>query len=92
VSVLQAPDVEYNEGEWRRFAECRSLDPEVFFPIGANGLATDYIDTAKNICSVCIVKEPCLEYALASNQDCGIWGGLTEDERRAVRRGRRVSA
>jgi WhiB family redox-sensing transcriptional regulator len=44
---------------------------------------------AKQICSLCDVRVDCLEWALATGQDSGVWGGLTEDERRAVRRSRR---
>ena len=44
------------------------------------------IEEAKKVCNRCIVKEPCLAWALESGQDAGVWGGLSEDERRALKR------
>jgi WhiB family redox-sensing transcriptional regulator len=74
--------------DWRSQAACTTEDPELFFPIGTTGLAVDQVDEAKRVCARCPVREDCLEYALASNQDAGIWGGLTEDERRTLKRAR----
>lgn len=74
--------------DWRAKAACRDEDPELFFPIGTTGLAVEQADAAKSVCMRCEVREECLEYALASNQDAGIWGGLNEDERRTLRRQR----
>ncbi len=62
--------------------------PDLFFPIGTTGIAIEQVDAAKRICASCLVREPCLEFALASNQDAGVWGGLTEDERRTLKRAR----
>ena len=75
---------------WTLFAACRGADTDLFFPIGTTGDAVVDIDAAVAICHVCPVRQPCLEFALASNQEFGIWGGTTEDERRALRRGRGV--
>jgi WhiB family redox-sensing transcriptional regulator len=72
--------------QWRLRAACRSVDPDLFFPVGATGLAVDQIESAKAVCSMCPVNEPCLEYALATNQDSGVWGGRSEEERRTLRR------
>jgi WhiB family redox-sensing transcriptional regulator len=72
--------------EWRDRAACRDMNPDLFFPIGTTGPALDQIEAAKGICRVCPVKDPCLEYALASNQEAGIWGGTSEDERRKLRK------
>ena len=44
------------------------------------------LEEAKKVCNRCIVKEPCLAWALESGQDAGVWGGLSEDERRALKR------
>lgn len=74
--------------DWRNEASCRDVDPDLFFPIGTTGIAIEQVDAAKRICATCMVREPCLEFALASNQDAGVWGGLTEDERRTLKRAR----
>ena len=54
---------------------------------GATGVALDQIDAAKEICAVCPVNPECLEFALATNQEAGVWGGTTEEERRKLRKG-----
>ncbi len=74
--------------DWRNDAACRDKDPDLFFPIGSTGPAVEQADEAKKVCMTCDVREQCLEFALASNQDAGIWGGLTEDERRTLKRAR----
>ncbi|MFZ4810929.1 MAG: WhiB family transcriptional regulator [Ilumatobacteraceae bacterium] len=71
---------------WRRHAICRDTDPDLFFPVGTTGQALVQISMAKQVCGECPVAEPCLEYALETNQDAGIWGGLDEEERRDIRR------
>ncbi len=72
--------------QWRALASCARYTPELFFPAGETGLAGAQIAMAKRICIGCPVRQDCLDYALASNQRFGIWGGLTEEERRPVRR------
>ena len=72
--------------DWRHHAACRDEDPELFFPIGNTGPALLQIDEAKQVCQRCAVMEPCLQWALESGQDSGVWGGLSEDERRALKR------
>jgi len=72
--------------DWRHEAACREEDPEVFFPVGNTGPALAQIEEAKKICERCPVKELCLAWALESGQDAGVWGGLSEDERRAMKR------
>ena len=75
--------------DWRAHAGCRDTDPELFFPDGDIRSARAQVKTAKLICRGCPVSAPCLSLALASGQEAGIWGGLTEDERRRLRhRGR----
>ena len=78
--------------EWVHRARCRDEDPELFFPIGTTGPAALQIDAAKAVCAGCEVREQCLEWALATGQDAGVWGGTSEDERRAIRRARRREA
>jgi len=77
---------------WRERASCRSTDPDLFFPVGTTGIALDHIAAAKAVCRGCPSQEPCLEYALQTNQDSGIWGGASEEERRVIRRARRRAA
>jgi WhiB family redox-sensing transcriptional regulator len=72
--------------DWREFAACRDTDPDLFFPVGTTGPAIEQIDNAKTVCRTCDVQAACLEYALVTNQDSGIWGGTSEEERRALRR------
>ena len=71
---------------WRDQAMCRDTDPELFFPIGTTGQALLQIAKAKSVCCQCPVTVECLEFALETNQDTGIWGGNSEDERRHMRR------
>jgi WhiB family redox-sensing transcriptional regulator len=71
---------------WRDSASCRHEDPELFFPIGTTGPAIAQIAQAKTVCARCPVREPCLDWALESNQLSGVWGGMSEDERRAYGR------
>lgn len=72
--------------DWRHRAICRHVDPELFFPIGTTGPAAVQVEEAKAVCRRCPVVNDCLLWALASGQDAGVWGGLDEDERRALRR------
>ena len=72
--------------EWRKQALCRDTDPELFFPIGTTGQALLQITEAKSVCHECGVKKECLDFAIETNQDCGLWGGTSEDERRQSRR------
>ena len=72
--------------EWRDLAACAGHDPGLFFPAGETGEAAKQIQQAKQVCATCEVTEDCLAYAIETNQSSGIWGGLTEDERRPVRR------
>ncbi|MEO8518931.1 MAG: WhiB family transcriptional regulator [Dermatophilaceae bacterium] len=71
---------------WRNRAACLDEDPELFFPIGNTGPALLQIDEAKAVCRRCEVVENCLEGPIESGQDFGVWGGLSEDERRALKR------
>ena len=80
---------------WRNRAACLNEDPELFFPIGNTGPALLQIEEAKAVCGRCKVVETCLVWAMESGQDFGVWGGLSEDERRSLKRrsarGRRAS-
>ncbi len=71
---------------WQDFAYCRGLDPDLFFP--ERGASTR---EAREVCKGCVVREDCLEYALAKHEDHGIWGGLSERERRRIRKQRALA-
>jgi WhiB family redox-sensing transcriptional regulator len=75
-------DGEVEPEEWQDRALCAQTDPESFFP--EKGGSTR---EAKRICGSCEVRAECLEYALAQDERFGIWGGLSERERRRLRRG-----
>ena len=72
--------------DWRHVAACREEDPELFFPIGTTGPAILQIERAKQVCGRCTVTGDCLEWAIQTGQDAGVWGGLSEEERRAFKR------
>ena len=71
-------------GEWRLEGACVGVGPSVFFPASGQRPIE-----ALRLCSVCPVRVDCLEYALANNQHWGVWGGLTERQRFALKRERR---
>lgn len=83
--VREAPD--QARLAWRQEAACRDLPTELFFPIGHGPRAQAQTHLAKEICGACAVRGECLDYALATNARYGVFGGLSEDERRDVRRG-----
>nr|WP_281171200.1 WhiB family transcriptional regulator [Glycomyces arizonensis] len=76
-----------NVPEWQARALCAQTDPEAFFP-EKGGSTRD----AKRICARCEVKENCLQYALEHDERFGIWGGLSERERRKIKRQAREAA
>jgi WhiB family transcriptional regulator, redox-sensing transcriptional regulator len=76
----------WNDLDWRIDAVCRDLNPEIFFPIGVTGGAIDQILAAKSHCATCPAADQCLEFAVTTNQEYGVWGGTTEEERRVLRR------
>ncbi|UYN82552.1 MAG: WhiB family transcriptional regulator [Microcella sp.] len=76
-----ALDDDDNALAWQADALCAQTDPEAFFP-EKGGSTRD----AKKICTSCEVKTECLEYALQNDERFGIWGGLSERERRKLRR------
>lgn len=67
---------------WVRSAACREVDPELFFPVGIQGPAQRQTEQAKDVCAGCPVRTQCLTWALATRQDAGVWGGMSEHERR----------
>ena len=69
--------------DWRSQAACLTVDPELFFPVGNTGPAIAQIAKAKEVCGRCEVVDTCLRWALENGQDAGVWGGMSEEERRA---------
>ncbi len=63
---------------WRAKANCMGVDPDLFFP--ERGTSTRY---AKEVCRGCVVRDDCLDYALANNEKFGIWGGVAVSDGRA---------
>lgn len=86
MALTQSRTFEFNTEDWREKASCRSVDPDLFFPVGTTGLALDQIEQAKAVCRACPSVEPCLEFALSTNQESGVWGVTSEEERRKLRR------
>lgn len=77
--LMWEPDV-----SWRADAACSGVDSDVFFP--ASEEDEQAVAQAKAICAECPVREACLQYALATNQSAGVWGGLDAGDRRRMRR------
>ncbi|MFB6772780.1 WhiB family transcriptional regulator [Streptomyces sp. NPDC056337] len=72
--------------DWRARSACRTEDPDLFFPLGNTGPALLQIQEAKAVCRRCPVMERCLQWALESGQEHGVWGGTDEDERHRMKR------
>jgi WhiB family transcriptional regulator, redox-sensing transcriptional regulator len=71
---------------WRDHTACSYQDPDLFFPVSTSGASLSDIEAAKRVCQRCPVMTACLRRALDLGQVSGIWGGTTEEERRALRR------
>lgn len=71
---------------WQDYANCLGVDPDLFFP--ERGASTR---EAKEVCRGCVVRADCLEYALDNGEKFGIWGGMSERERRRLRRQRALA-
>ena len=72
--------------EWRAASACLSADPELFFPIAEGAAADREISSALRVCAGCAVRQQCLDFAMATGEAHGIWGGTTPDERIRARR------
>ena len=75
-----------DERRWQEEANCLGVDPDLFFP--ERGASTR---EAKEVCRGCVVRLECLEYALQNGEKFGIWGGMSERERRRIRRARAIA-
>ena len=71
--------------DWRSHAVCRDEDPELFHPVGDSGPALLQAEQAKAVCRRCPVTDECLANALELGAE-GVWGGMSEEERRALKR------
>src|SRR5262245_45714039 len=85
--LTNGPSANEPDPHWQEQALCTQTDPEAFFPEPGR-----LANAAKRICARCDVRGECLEYALANDERFGIWGGLTEHERRELRRDARSRA
>ena len=81
VEAIEEPDK-----SWQDQANCLGVDPDLFFP--ERGASTK---EAKEVCRGCVVREECLEFALSNGEKFGIWGGMSERERRRIRRQRALA-
>jgi WhiB family transcriptional regulator, redox-sensing transcriptional regulator len=86
VTLTWTRTFDWDAEDWREKASCRSVDPDLFFPVGTTGIALVQIEHAKSVCQQCDVKQACLDFAIQTNQESGVWGGTSEEERRKLRR------
>jgi WhiB family transcriptional regulator, redox-sensing transcriptional regulator len=77
-----------DSGSWWERAACQRVSTELFFPVTEAGPGQLQVARAKAVCATCGVRVACLEFALTTGQVHGIWGGLSESERRAARAAR----
>ena len=88
------PDV-----DWMDRAACKGMDPELFYPERCNGAgrpvlgspANMHIAAARAVCTECPVRDECLEYAITTNEQRGVWGGATVRQRRRIKQGCKVN-
>jgi WhiB family transcriptional regulator, redox-sensing transcriptional regulator len=83
LATRAASSQESHMNDWRERAACRDAAQDVFFPT-RRGTAVVEIEAAKQLCATCPVQPQCLEFALLTRQDFGVWGGTTEHERRLM--------
>jgi WhiB family redox-sensing transcriptional regulator len=80
MGIYAKPDLDTS---WQESSNCLGVDPDLFFP--ERGASTR---EAKEVCRSCVVRADCLEFALQNGEKFGIWGGMSERERRRIRRQR----
>lgn len=79
-AALALPRQTFTPG-WRLAAACKHTDPDLFFPVSIAGSSAGQVARAKAVCAGCSVRRECLKFALVTQAD-GVWGGLTEEERK----------
>ncbi|MFB7475132.1 WhiB family transcriptional regulator [Kitasatospora sp. NPDC056184] len=84
--ISRLPGAAEQHWSWQLDGACRTVDSSVFFhPVNERGAAAKEREQhAKSVCARCPVRVPCRRYALATREPYGVWGGLTEEERRAL--------
>ena len=87
-NVAFVPASQRTPDDWRTRSACKDQDPELFHPIGTSGPALIQTEQAKAVCRRCPVIDDCLTWALNAgpNAEFGVWGGMSEQERRALLR------
>lgn len=83
-STHVSDQISVGRASWMSRGACRRAEPDLFFPAAYGTAAFGQAKDAKAVCVHCPVKAECLAYALATSQWYGVWGGTTEDERRAM--------
>jgi WhiB family redox-sensing transcriptional regulator len=78
--------MDHTTDDWREHAACRDADPELFFPVTDIGPGARQVSQAKTVCAGCPVRARCLDYAVDNALDHGVFGGMTERERRQLAR------
>lgn len=86
ITLVEFPANSGAKGSWWDDAACEGLDTNLFFPTGESKDAQKQTEKAKAICASCVVRAECLNFAVVTGQDEGIWGETTPDERRSIRR------
>jgi WhiB family transcriptional regulator, redox-sensing transcriptional regulator len=71
---------------WRDRAACLDEDPELFFPIGNTEPAFRQIEEARAVCHRCEVMDTCLNWAMETRQEAGVWGGQSAEQRQSLKR------
>ena len=86
VALTWSRSIEWDLEDWRCRCGLPGHGSGLFFPVGTTGPAIEQIESAKAVCRQCEAQMACLEFALATNQESGIWGGTSEEERRKLRK------
>ncbi|MFD7736080.1 WhiB family transcriptional regulator [Kitasatospora phosalacinea] len=84
--VSRLPGAQTHHWDWQLEGSCRTVGSEVFFRPASEGRAEarQREEAAKRVCAACPVRLECRRHALATREPYGVWGGLTEDERRVL--------
>ena len=72
--------------DWRSQAACLQSKPDLFFPVGGTDQALSQVDRAKQVCADCPVRTHCLSWANRTGVSEGVWGGLSAEERKSLKR------
>lgn len=86
--IVKPLSVDESDPTWRDRAACLGMDPEDWFPVSEleSGSVLAHVEQVKGICRSCPVIESCLSWALDTQQQFGIWGGMTAKERTSLKR------